>query len=142
MQITITRITLYIPCSNGKVICYNCTLIQLIRCFLNHHQKSWHQHLEQLAGMICSTMNQSTGFTPNMMMLVIEVLLPVDLMLRDVKEKMNINSAEYVVKLRSVLHKSAYFSPQNITTQMRQKRDYKLKLKIHLYEVGDLVGWL
>ena len=81
LQITKTRTTPYRPCSNGQVEHYNRTLLQLIRCFLSGNQKSWDQHLQQLAGAIHSTVNRSTEFTPNMMMLGREVLLSVDLML-------------------------------------------------------------
>ena len=140
LQITKTRITPYRPCSNGQVECYNRTLLQLIRCFLSGNKKSWDQHLQQLAGAICSTVNWSTGFTPNMIMLGREVLLPVDLMLGVEKEQLNTNSAKYVDKLRKMLQKVHTLALETLlSTQMRQKGDYDLKLKIHSYEVGDLV---
>ena len=140
LQITKTRSTPYRPCSNGQVECYNRTLLQLIRCFLSGNQKSWDEHLQQLAGAIRSTVNRSTGFTPNMMMLGREVLLPVDLMLGVDKEQLNTNSAEYVERLRKTLQKVHTLARETLlSTQMRQKRDYDLKLKIHSYEIGDLV---
>ena len=140
LQITKPRTTPYRPCSNGQVEHYNRTLLQLIRCFLSGNQKSWDQHLQQLAGAICSTVNRSTGFTPNMMMLGREVLLPVDLMLGADEKQLNTNSAEYVDRLRKMLQKVHTLARETLlSTQMRQKRDYDLKLKIHSYEVGDLV---
>ena len=68
LEVTKTRTTLYRPCSNGQVERYNRTLLQLIRCFLKGNQKHWDDHLQQLAGAIRSTVNRSTGFTPNMML--------------------------------------------------------------------------
>ena len=102
LQITKTRTTPYRPCSNGQVERYNCASLQLIWCFLKSNQKSWDEHLQQLAGAIRSTVNRHTGFTPNMMMLGREVMLPVDLMLGSIIQE-ETTSAEYVMRLQQIL---------------------------------------
>ena len=128
LKLTKTRTTPYRPCSNRQVERYNRTLLQLIRCFLSGNQKSQDQHLQQLAGAIRSTVNLRTGFTPNMMMLGREILLPVDLMLGVDKEKLNTSSAEYVDRLRKMLQKVHTLASEILlSTQMSQKRDYDLK---------------
>ena len=53
-----------------------------VRCFVNKSQDNWDEHLSQLAGDIRSSMNRSTGFTPNKLMLGREVNLPADLVFR------------------------------------------------------------
>ena len=139
LQITKTRTTPYRPCSNGQVERYNRTLLQLIRCFLKSNQKSWDEHLQQLAGAIRSTVNRHTGFTPNMMMLGREVMLPVDLMFGSIGQE-ETTSAEYVTKLQQILRQVHTLARESLqSSQERQKRDYDLKLKVTTYEIGDLV---
>ena len=133
LQITKTRTTPYRPCSNGQVECYNRTLLQLIRCFLKSNQKSWDEHLQQLAGAIHSTINRHTGFTPNMMILGREVMLPVDLMFGSIGQE-ETTSAEYVTKLQQILRQVHTLARESLqSSQERQKRDYDLKLKVIVY---------
>ena len=139
LEVTNTRTTPYCPCSNGQVERYNRTLLQLIRCFLKGNQKHWDDHLQQLAGAIRSTVNRSTGFTPNMMMLGREVMLPVDLMIAS-KDSEHLYPAEYVKKLKEVMNQVHTLAREKLVSyQNRQQRDYDLKLKVNTYEVGDLV---
>ena len=81
LHIVKKRTTPHRPCSNGQVERYNRTLLQLIGCFLQGNQQCWDELLQQLAGAIRSTVNRNTGFTPNLMMLGREVILPVNLMM-------------------------------------------------------------
>ena len=139
LEITKTRTTPYRPCSNGQVERYNRTLLQLIRCFLKGNQKYWDEHLQQLAGAIRSTVNRSTGFTPNMMMLGREVMLPVDLMIAT-QESTSEYPAEYVKQLQFILRQVHTIAREKLESyQKRQQKDYDLKLKVNSYETGDLV---
>ena len=49
-RITKTHTTPYRPCSNGQVECYNCLLLQIVRCYLHAKDKTWDQDLQLLAG--------------------------------------------------------------------------------------------
>ena len=139
LQIVKTRTTPYRPCSNGQVERYNRTLLQLIRCFLKGNQQHWDEHLQQLAGAIRSTVNRNTGFTPNLMMLGREITLPIDLMIGNI-EKSGLTSSDYVVRLKSILQQVHQLARENLlSSQLRQKKDYDLRLKAKTYEVGDLV---
>ena len=139
MQITKTRTTPYRPCSNGQVERYNRTLLQIIRCFLSGNQQTWDKYLQQLAGAIRSTVNRSTGFTPNMMMLGREVFLP-DSLQFGLEVPVAGSKSEYVAKLRSILTKVHNLARESLATaQMHQKRDYDLRQKVNAYQVGDLV---
>ena len=140
LHIVKKRTTPYRPCSNRQVERYNRTLLQLIRCFLQGNQQCWDEHLQQLAGAIRSTVNRNTGFTPNLMMLGREVILPVNLMIGIVNENSDQNPAEYVTRLRSILSKVHTMARENlVSAQVRQKKHYDLRLKENTYEVGDLV---
>ena len=64
------------------------------------------------------------------MMLGREVILPVNLMVDITVEGENKTPAEYVLKLRIVLNKVYTLARENlVSTQMRQKKDYDLRLK-------------
>ena len=139
LQIAKTRTMPYHPCSNGQVERYNRTLLQLIRCFLKGNQQDWDQYLQQLAGAIRSTVNRQTGFTPNLMMLGREVMLPVHLLIGEI-ETQGLAPAEYVKRLRSVLRNVHTLARDKLeSSQCRQKRDYDLRLKTNTYEPRDIV---
>ena len=69
---------------------------------LKGNQQNWDEHLQQLAGAICSTVNRNTVFTPNLMMLGREITLPIDLMIGTI-ETSNLSFSEYVVRLKNIL---------------------------------------
>ena len=80
MQIHKTWTTPYRPSANGQVERFNRTLMDAVRCFVDGKQKNWDLHIAQIAGALSSSLNRSTGYTPNMMMLDREVNQPVDLL--------------------------------------------------------------
>ena len=70
------RATPYRPSANGQVERFNRTLMDSLRCFLGKAQNKWDQHVQQIARVIRSSVNRSTGFTQNMLMLGREVNTP------------------------------------------------------------------
>jgi len=138
-QVTKTRTTPYRPCSNGQVERMNRTLLQMIRCFLKDDQTDWDLHLPQLAGAMRASVNRSTGFTPNMMMLGREAALPSDLQIPDPSPTLT-NPPEYVSQLQDTLHRVHQAARQNLRgAQLYQKTSYDKKTRSQHYEVGDLV---
>ena len=69
LQVAKTRTTPYHPASNGQVERVNRTLLQMIRCYIEGKTEQWDRDLPLLAMAIRATVNSSTGFTPNMLML-------------------------------------------------------------------------
>jgi transposase InsO family protein len=65
--------TPYRPSANGQVERCNRTLMAAVQCFIGKNQRSWDKYLPQLAGALRSSVNRSTGYTPNMMMLGREI---------------------------------------------------------------------
>ena len=61
------------PKCNGMVERMNRTIIQMIKCFIKGEQDQWDRHLGCLAGAYRQTRHESTGLSPNMMMLGREV---------------------------------------------------------------------
>ena len=141
LQIVKTRKTPYHPASNVQVERFNKTLLQIIRAYLKGNQRTWDENLQLLAGAIRASVNRTTGFTANRMMLGREVLEPIDLMLGTVDQHLRQETpAEYVRKLEERLkrvHKQA--RDTLLSAQRRQKKDYDLKVLKRKYNVGDLV---
>ena len=79
LEIRKTRMTPGNPHCNGQVECFNKTLIQMIKGFLKGEQDQWNRHPRCLAGVYCQTHHESTGFSPNLMMLGREVQSPTEL---------------------------------------------------------------
>ena len=141
LQITKTRTTAYRPRSNGNIERINRTLLQMIRCVSQRSTKNWDLYIPQLCGAIRSSVNRSTGFTPNQLMLGREVLKPVDLVFGIGDENQEeLTPENYVARLGQVMrscHQAARFSLQSAVAI--NKRDYDLKMYQRSYERGDLV---
>ncbi len=139
LQITKTRTTPYRPASNGQCERYNRTLLFMIRAFLEKTTE-WDVHLQQIASAIRSTVSDSTGETPNRMMLGRETLQPIDLMIPTRHSEVDVDPADYVSRLEKEMSEIHHMVRQSLREkQARQKRNYDLKSYCRTYTVGDLV---
>lgn len=138
-QVTKTRTTPYRPCSNGQVERMNRTLLQMVRCFLQDDQTEWDSQLPQLAGAMRASVNRSTGFTANMLMLGREVSLPTDLRLPSPAAP-PVDPATHLGRLQETLLRVHQAARENLQVAQRyQKNFYDQKARVRSYEVGDLV---
>lgn len=140
LQIHKARITPYRPSSNGQAERCNRTLMDAVRCFVSKQQNNWDEHLPQLAEAIRSSVNRSTGFTPNMLMLGREVNQPANLLYRSPDAKTDDSLDDYVKKLREAIwtaHETARDTLK--TTQNTMKLDYDVRIRERQYKVGDVV---
>ena len=100
LQIVKTRTTPYHPASKGQVERFNKTLLQIIRAYLKGNQRTWDENPQILAGAIRASINRTTGFTANRMMLGHKVLEPIDLMLGTASQSLRQETPmEYIKKL-------------------------------------------
>ena len=76
LEIGKARTTSYRPYANGQVERYNRSIAQIIRYCIGDRQESWDDFVGIAVGAIRETVNRSTGFTPNRMMLGREVMMP------------------------------------------------------------------
>lgn len=76
LEIHKTRTSPYRPSANGQVERYNRTLLNVVRCYIKDSQDQWDLHLQQIAGVLRSSVNRSTGYTANKLMLGREVNTP------------------------------------------------------------------
>ena len=73
------RTTPYRPSANGQCERLNRVLMASLRCCLEKARDDWHKFVPQIAAAIRSTVNRSTGYTPNFLMFGQEINLPVDI---------------------------------------------------------------
>ena len=78
LRIHKARTTPYHPSSNGQVERFNRTLMDAVLCFVKD-QSEWDLYLPQISAAMRSSINRSTGFTPNRLMLDREVVTPLEL---------------------------------------------------------------
>ena len=69
LQIRKTQTTGYRLCSNGQIERMNRQVLHMLRCLHEKNIHDWDTSLSQIAGAILWTVNRSTGFTPNKLML-------------------------------------------------------------------------
>ncbi|MEW8546441.1 MAG: DDE-type integrase/transposase/recombinase, partial [Candidatus Thiodiazotropha sp.] len=139
MQIHKTKTTPYRPSTNGQVERFNRTLMDAVRCYVDGCQKNWDLCLAQIAGALRSSVNRSTGLTPNKMMLGREVNQPVDLLF-PMKPTSDVSPHQYVAELQNSL-KLAHETARKYlkSSQEVMKRNYDLKVFTRTYDKGDLV---
>ena len=87
LEIGKTRTTSYRPSANDQVERYNISIAHIIGYCIGDKQERWDDFVGIAVGAIRATVNRSTGFTPNRMMLGREVMMPLDLMLGSDGEK-------------------------------------------------------
>jgi transposase InsO family protein len=134
-----TRTTPYRPSANGQVERHNRTLMDAVRCFIGNSQDQWDLNLHQIAGALRASVNRSTGYTPNKMMLGREVNSPAYLMFPQVGRQ-HLDPDSYVAEHTSTLgdaHQKARAMLK--TTSRRMKRNYDLRILERPYKQGDLV---
>ena len=87
-------------------------------------------------------MHDSTGMTPNLLMLGREVRLPSKIMYRDhkVDNVDNTTNGDYVSQLRDKMRHAHEVAQKHLkTAAQKHKESYDVKLVIVRYEPGDLV---
>ena len=140
LQIHKARTTPYRPSANGQVERQNRSLMDAVRCFVAESQDNWDEHLPQLAGALRSSVNRSTGFTPNRLMLGRETNQPADLMFGNPQDKTYEGQDAYVIGLEKAIRLSHDIARKTLkTVQAKMKKDYDLKVLEKQYQPGDLV---
>ena len=106
LQIHKAKTTPYRPSANGQVERFNRTFMDAVRCYILKNQHEWDKFLPQIAGAIRSTVNRSTGFTPNRLMLGRETNQPADLLFPPPFSTFSDSLEDYSVDLSRALYRA------------------------------------
>ena len=137
LEIAKKRTTPYHPSANGQVERLNRTLLQMIRCTIRNGQSNWDKQLQLLIAAVRCTVNRSTGFTPNRLMLGREVTQPLQLMTGVPEERAPMQ--EFVEQVQLEMKNTHEIARQTLQgSQIRQKRDYHIHANAATYAIGDV----
>ena len=121
-----TRTTPFHPKSDGMVERFNKTLTDMLAKMINpaERQKDWDEYIPFALMAYRSSVHESTGETPNMMMLGREVVLPVDLTTEPQSTDLE-EASSYAGQLRGILRET-HAQAREILRESgdRQKRNY------------------
>ena len=131
---------LYWPQSDGLVELFNRTLINMLSKFCDERQEDWDQHLPFLLCAYRATVNESTGCSPNLLMLGRETMLPIDLMYPSPQYDSYRCHTDYVAWVKTALEDNFEQARQQLgLAAERQKRYYDVRTKDKIFKPGDFV---
>lgn len=113
-EIKKTRSTSYRPCSNGIIEKFNGTLEKMIQGFVNKNTDNWDVYIGILMSAYRSTQHPATGYTPNMLMLGREVLLPSQIIFPLPPTQNDQNPDSYISLLKSKLEEVYLSARKNL----------------------------
>ena len=111
-----------------------------VRCYNKGSQDQWDLHLQQIAGVLRSSVNRSTGYTANRLMLGREVNIPAYLMFPQ-SPVANQTTDQYVATLTKNIQAAHNAARCTLKTSLiRMKRSYDLRGTLQrTSKVGDTV---
>ena len=141
LDIEKTRTTPLHPQSDGQVERYNRTLIEMLRGKLRDNQEDWDLQLQPCMMAYRSSVHESTGETPNMLMLGREIEVPLDVMTEPTPDTPPL-ATEYALALQQRLASAHEVARRHLgKAAERQKRNYDKRVSSKPFRVGDSV-WL
>ena len=130
------------PQGNGQTERFNRTLIRMVKCFLKGEQTHWDRHLGCLAGAYRQSRHDSTGMTPNLMMLGREVRSTAELWFGVNKKQGDRPPTMYVQEIREKLQHAHDIARVHLkNASRRNKLLFDKKAAEEKYNIGDLVWY-
>ena len=140
LQIDKTRTTPYHPQSDGMVERFNRTLCAMLSSFVNDNHTNWDTMLPYVLMAYRSSDHETTGMSPNMLMLGRETTIPLDILYEMPVSLKSYDINQWVWELRETLETAHTFVRQNTGTSIqRQKRYHDEKANYEQFKVDDTV---
>ncbi|CAG2218208.1 unnamed protein product [Mytilus edulis] len=135
-----TRTTPYHPQCDGMVERFNGTLAKMLTAYVDEHHSNWDCLLPYVMMAYRSAQHETTGCTPNRMMLGREVATPVDLMY-DVPDYLKkIPQNRWAWELQERMEEAHHFVRKHVGQEMvRQKKYYDKQLNWCKFRKDDQV---
>ena len=136
--------TPYHPSSNRTIERFNQTLLNMVASYMDKRQQNWDENLTLLTAAYRSSIHESTGFSPNFLMLGREVRTPIEIALGiDRPDVGHGNYDDHANDLATTMGEASRLAREHLSsTSARQKRDYDARLSVNSYCAGDLVYYL
>ena len=120
----------------------NFTLLAMIHSYMKGHQNDWDFHLGSFAGAYHSTVHDSTGFTPNLLMLGRETNQPVPLIFGNPNCSNKEHPVEFVYQTQNNLRHFHNLARNKLKCAANyRKANYDLRKALRTSSKGDLL-WL
>ena len=130
------RTSPYHPQCDGLVERFNRTLEDMLAKYVRDNHSEWDLYLSYVMMAYRSAVQETTGFSPNMMMLGREVSTPIDIQYPIPGDEMSPNL--WVEELRSRMQRSHQLVRETVTGNMnRQKHLHDEKTTQHHFKKGD-----
>ena len=138
-----TRTAPYRPQSDGLVERLNRTIKQMLRSMVGEHRDDWDDHLPYVMMAYRATRQDSTGCSPNLMMLGREARLPVEVMVGCPPPDAPACPVEYVEWVRGAMTEAFDFARKFLKKSAeRQKKAYDNGCPKKRYQPNDWVWYL
>jgi hypothetical protein len=144
MEVEQTRCSPYHPATNGLTERMNSTIQSMLAAFVNDHRDDWEDHLPYVLFAYRAAVQESTGCTPNLLMLGREVTAPIDLMFhRGHPPKTNPQCyVQYVEWVRQAMDKAFTFARERMGLSIeRQDKYHSKKVRESQIQEGSLVWY-
>ena len=139
LDVNKTRSSAYHPESNGMCERFNRTLLDMIAVYTSENQTDWDVYLHMLTAAYRSCTHETTGYTPNLLMLGREVHLPIEVALGARADPQPYQGeSQYVAQLQDKLL-GIYQLVRNSCKMQLPKKDNDSRIASKTYKVGDLV---
>ena len=125
-----TKTTAFRPQSDGFIERFNRTLQQMISLYVNEPQTDWDQVLPLVVGAYRATTQDTTGQTPNAVMLGREVMMPVDVIAGLPPGEEGMEVTEYGAELRRTM--------EAVHELVRKKSGREMERQKKLYDRGKV----
>jgi len=132
MEIDKIRSSPYKPTINGCVERFHRTLNSMLGKVVQENQRDWDERLPFVMAAYRAAKHQSTGYSPNFIVLGHENRAPVDLVLGEVQneETYYISHDEYVADFQTKMREAYAMAREHLNVAAeRRKSDYDIKVK-------------
>ena len=140
LEIQRTRSCPYRPQSDGLVERFNRTLIDMLAKLCSDNRDDWDDHLPYVMAAYRSSVNESSGCSPNLLMFGREVTFPIDLIYPSLDRPLYTCHTDYVRWVQGALQDSFDRVRDNLkVAAQRQKKVYDGRAKDHEFSEGEWV---